>query len=211
MKSRRRNALSDKAKGFIKLTCENLYFPTAQIFKMMKKVPFATQGEIRKELENFKLMVYEEIRIESSNKLLHLPTQRTLELSGMRPDSIKGRGETAHKVLQHVPEMVGKKRGYKSAVEVKVPGTNHPLDCGWIVDGKLCGFELVTHTFDNLYSHIEQCFLKSKQVETLTILVMQKGFIKKAKRIIQSEPAFYPFESRIRVESILPLFKELWP
>lgn len=211
MKSRKRDALSDKARVFAKLTCEKLYFPTAQIFKIMGKVPFATQKDIRKELEKYKLIDFEEVRIESSNKLLHLPTPRTLELFRMPPDIIKGRGSTAHKVLQHVPEMVGKKRGYKSDVEVKVPGTNHPLDAAWIIDGRLHGIEAAVHTLDNLHSHIENCFIKSQAVETLTILVMQKGLIKKVQKIINSEPAFYPFETRIRVESILPLFKELWP
>ena len=204
--------LSTKRREFSRLSCDHLYYPAAQIFKLMGTVPFNMQIEIRKALEQEKLSVFEEIRIHSSNKLLQEPSPSALELYGKDPNSITGGGGIPHRALSHWIEMVGLQRKYEfSKVEHRISNTNHPCDAAWLVNGQLHAFEVVVHTTDNLLSHIENCFVKSDAVATLTIIVTQKQFIKKIQSIVHSETMFKPYCDRIKIQSILPFFKELWP
>ena len=95
-------------------------------------------------------------------------------------------------------------------MEWPVPGTNHPADVAWKIDGAWHVFEVVATCHDNLPSHLKACFIDSSDVATVTIVAPQKRMLKKLQGIVEAVPELTPFQERIRYEPIEPFVKELW-
>jgi hypothetical protein len=59
---------------------------------------------------------------------------------------------------------VGEKRGHESHTEWVVPGTNHPADATWKINGHWHIFEVIVACETNLISHLETCFNRPRDL-----------------------------------------------
>lgn len=208
----KRAGFSEQAQALLRLSSEHPYWPIARLWEKFEDKPhYAKQKTVRKELENHKLAAFEEVRIGRTNVLLiDILRDGWRLLDKPKPNRI-GRGGIAHRHFSHWIALVGKRRGYKTACEWTVPGTSHPVDAAWCIDGHWHVFEVVITCEENLTSHITACLIDSDNVATVAIVATQKSLCDKLERSIVGEILLAPVMDRVRFEVITTYIEELWP
>jgi hypothetical protein len=188
------------------------YEPVHIIFGHIGKIPPATQSAVMNELEKKKLAEFCRFRAgKSFFRLLNI-TDSGWSFLQKEPASKPGKGSTVHSHICHWVQDVGIKRGYeKSVFEWLVSGTNHSCDVGFKIHGKWHGIEVVVDCYSNIVDHVKECFIKSKVVETLTIVTTTKSQWEKIRTLLMSDQETLFFINRIKFEVAETYMKELWP
>lgn len=187
------------------------FAPVARLWEATGQVPSPEAQKVaRKALEQRAFAAFEEIRCGRRNMLLIRIIDPGWEFLGRTPPSNQGRGGIAHTHLAHWIAAVGQARGYTTATEWIVPGTTHPVDAVWTIDGKHHAFECVVTCEGNLKDHIRACFADSSAVETFTIVLLQKAILDSVRKQLAADPESAPFLDHIRFDVAEFYLKELW-
>lgn len=205
-------AVPERAKGLLAGAVSEPYTPVSRLWQGIGAISASAQKAAHRQLERGGLARFEEIRIGRANVLLIDVLDRGYELLGKPPPRRRGRGSIAHRHFAQWIAMVGARRGHdKRAVEWLIPGTTHPVDAAWHVDGDWHVFEVVVGCADNILSHIEACFRQPTVVATLTIVVSQVAKRKALETEIRGAMLLSPSLAQIRFEVIDSYLRELWP
>ena len=188
-----------------------LYHPVARLWEKIGTPSPAIQAAIRDELESRELCKFSELRIGRRNTLLLWITKTGWQLLDTDGPRKTGLGSHPHVTLSQWLRMVGEKRGYKAKTEWVVPGTNHPCDAAWLINGKWHALEVVVACESNLASHVRACFVKSDAVASLTIVAPLKRALQRLRNGLEANPEVAPFLDRIRFQVLEPYMEELWP
>ena len=203
--------LSENARKLLDLAGIHPYRPVARLWPDIGDVSPTVQAAVRKEIEDRGLASFAEVRAGRRNQLLIEVTDNGYHYLGKKPPTRRLRGGIVHSHFSEWIRMCGVKRGYKAYTEHILPGTTHPVDVAWKVNGKLRGFEIAVACQRNLGSHLTACFLECDVVDTVTIVAAPKRIVADLRKIIDAEPALRPFAHRIQYQSIETYIKELWP
>jgi hypothetical protein len=188
------------------------YWPVARLWDGLDKPSPSVQKAVREELEKEReLAEFEEVRISKRNMLFLMPTEAGWAYLKTDPPKRKGRGGIAHTHFCEFIRMVGEKRGHKAMIEWNVPGTNHPVDAVWFVNGEAHAFEVIVESRDNLISHLEACFIRSTEVATVTVITIQKKLAAKYVEQVDLAVHLMPFRPRIHFDTVSTFIGELWP
>jgi hypothetical protein len=208
-RSKQKN-LPDNAFALLNAAIAHPWLPVARLWEATGKVPSPpAQVAARKELEDGKLAEFEEVRISKRNVLLIRVTDEGYTFQHHRPLARKGRGGIAHSHIAEWLRQVGEKRGHESHTEWIVPGTNHPADAAWKINGHWHVFEVIVACETNLIGHLETCFIASQAVAAALVVAPQKSMLDDLKRLIESAPALSPFVNRTFFEPVEAFLKEL--
>lgn len=118
-----------------------------------------------------------------------------------------GRGNLPHSAVSHWIALTGQHQGYKTQMEWKVPGTNHPVDVAWHTPDGNHAFE-VCMSAKNIISHINACFIASTDVSKLTIVMEQKRQIDPIRKDVERQGRFAAFIDRINYEPVASFMSE---
>jgi hypothetical protein len=209
-RAKARKSLSKNARRLLHAWALHPHTPVARLWDGLGRPSAAVQKGVREELAR-ELAEFQEVRIGKRNMLFMRPTDAGWAYVKTDPPRRKGRGGIAHTHFCEFIWRVGSKRGYKAVSEWLVPGTNHPMDAVWLIDGAAHGFEVIVESRDNLVSHLEACFLRSDRVATLTVVATQKRIVKELEELLDREIQLMVYRPRIRFEEVDTFIKELWP
>ena len=123
--------------------------------------------------------------------------------------SNKGRGGIAHRSVCHLLARVGAQRGYKTYIEEPIPGTNHPGDAIWIVDGLWVVFEVVITCYQNVPSSLRACF-SSQTVAKVIVVAPTQNALKKIEQRIDADLTLLQYRERLELHPLEPYVKELY-
>jgi hypothetical protein len=205
--------LSAEARNLLIQASTHPYWPVQRLFELGQVPTPQAQIAIRKEIEDRKLADFKQVRPGSRNLLLKMLTAEAWALLGKPPIEIGGRGGIAHMHYSAWIRMVGERRKYsRSVVEWLIPGTNHPADAAWLVDGRWEVFEVVVDCSENLVAHLEAALLHSSEpIARVTVVAPQKKDLDDLRRRVESAPSLAPVLEKIAYEVALVYMKELWP
>jgi len=211
-KAKEAEKLSEPAHRLLTAWCNHHYWPVARLWDGLGGPSASVQQDARKELEmDRKLAEFEEVRIGKRNMLFLMPTEAGFAHLKADSPKRKGRGKIAHTHFCEFIRMVGEKRGHKAMIEWNVPGTHHPVDVVWLVDGKAHCFEVIVESKNNLVSHLEACFIHSTDVATVTVVTIQKKLAAKYVERVDLAVHLLPFRPRIHFDTVSTFIGELWP
>jgi len=160
--------------------------------------------------DNRELAVFEEVRIGRRNVLLIEPTDAGYNRLNRKPRNPAGRGGIAHRRYCRWVMMYLERQGLRPQIEAVVPGTSHPADVAYCVDGRWHVYEIVSTCDDNLIQHAEACLLQSSSVETLTIVAAQKSILALIERKFRAEGALAPVLRKVRWQPLEPILEALF-
>lgn len=184
--------------------------PSVKLWKEIGKVRPDIQSKTRNELENNKLAEYATARISSRPLLLIRPTEAGYKLLGQKYPEHRGHGAIEHAHYCAWVCMAGNAQGYKAKTEVLVQGTTHLVDVMWQVKNELFAFECISRCEQNIISHLEACFIKSKDISTVTIVATKKGVLESVRKNVRQEFSLAPFDHRIRYELVEKYLEACW-
>ena len=188
------------------------YWPVARLYELIERPTPRMQKAIRQELEDAKYASFAEPRLGSRNVLLIELEDAAWSVLGKPPVPLRGRGSLPHRIFSNWIRMAGEKRGYESVCEWLVPGTNHPADAMWIVDGRPHVFEVIVTATDNVEDHLRAAFFTpGEPVETVTLVAPQKSMLADLRMQIQKCHKLAPYLERIAYAPVSVYEKELWP
>lgn len=202
--------LSAETREIIYLAISRPYWPFARLAELMRVPPSpAVRKSILQELRDGEYAVVEELREGRKTSRLIEPTARALQLFGKPPMKV-GRGSLKHRSIANWIVMVGKTRTYEAHCEWIVPGTNHPADAAWRVDGVWQTFEVVdTCGEQNLADHVRATFSAGSPVAKMTIVAAQKSVLRRLEEHLNS--LWNQASGRIEFVPAEVFERELWP
>ena len=187
----------------LKQAAENRYTPVARLMDRLGKIVPKTQIALRRHLEDRKYAKFEEPRIGRTNMLLIEVTEKGYQKLGLPvPQGNKGRGGITHRHFANWIASYFQQQGQKAFIEWIVPCTNHPVDVAVNVEGKWHVIEIYVTSSDNLVSHIQACFVQSKEVARLTIVAGTQKELKVIKRNLQSIGMYIKYGASITFDAI---------
>ena len=206
----KQSGLSKNARQLLDLAGLHPLVPVARLWPRIGDVSPTSQAAARKEIEDRKLAIFEEVRCGRRNVLLIYVTDTGWKFLNKTPPKRKGRGAISHTHFCDFVKRVGKARGHEAYTEWIVPGTTHPVDAVWRIDDEWHAFEVVVTCKTNLVDHLKTCFLTASEVSTVTIVAPQKGILADLKKIIDAETALESFGERIAYASVELFIKEAY-
>lgn len=159
--------------------------PLARIWETLKIDQPARQKAIRKAMAPAFAELRDE-RFGSIKSAILRPNDRGYALVGRRPPEGQGCGEMVHQHGVYWARDWALQQGYEARLEWRVPGTRHPADLGYWVDGKWHVIEVVVTSFDNLADAVRASLLVSDVVASVTIVTRLKKEHERVRRILSA-------------------------
>lgn len=203
--------VSELARQLLDLASLHPCTPVARLFGELGKPSPTAQASARKALEEQKFADFAEVRMGRRNVLLIRLTDEGWSFLGKQPPRRKGRGDIAHWHISQWLCWLGEQRGYKTATEWIVPGTNHPVDAVWQTHDHIETFEAIVGCASNVAGHLTTCLIASDAVYRVTIVAPQKSKLSELRATIEAESALKPFVDRIEYLPVETVLMELWP
>jgi hypothetical protein len=203
---RKQATLPKNARDLLDLASLCAYFPVTRLWTKIGVLSAAAQAKAKQELATRGLASFKDTRVSKRTLSLIWIEAKGWQLLGKPPLRRTGRGGIEHCHFCNWLKMWANEQGYKAHTEWPVPGTSHPADCAYELNGEWHAFEVVCES-DNLIGHLEACFLQSQSVATVTIIAGQKGLLKDLQAQVSLEQSLQPFASRIKfdvIENFLP-------
>jgi len=194
----------------LELAYENPFMPIARIFERIGNPTFSKQKAVRKEIEDQKLAVFEELRVGSTTMLLMGLLPGAFQLLKKDPLETRGRGSLSHRSMANWIAMFYARRDRRAHIEWKVPGTSHPTDVAVEAGDQFDLFEISVTCSDNLAQSIRACFANPEIISSVTIVAAQKAICKKLRSSVLSELLLFEHIDRVRFDVIENYLKELW-
>jgi len=187
-------------------------WPVARLYGLGKTPSAEVQKAVRAELGAQGYAAFQEIRVGSHSRLLIEVKEKASQYLGDVPKPLPGRGGIAHRHIAAWIQMVGKARGYdESVVEWVVPGTTHPVDAAWRVNGRWQVFEVVVECENNLPAHLKSILLHATEtISRATIVAPQKNLLKELRKGIEVAPILKHDLDRVAYEGAEVFLKELF-
>jgi len=203
-------ALRAGARKLLYAASQHPYVPVARLFEMIGKPRFKVQEAICKELKDAEYACFQAIRVGSRNALLIELTDKAWSLLGEPPIPKQGRGKLDHRTISQWLMMVGNKRGHRTECEWIAPGTGHPVDVAWEVNGSWEVFEVVVTSFENIANSVNACLSGTRAIAKVTVVALLKGPLKVIQDRLTQE--LHPSVlGKVRYETVDRYLKELWP
>lgn len=206
-------SLSPDARALLISASLRPYWPYIRLFDQDALPSSRTRSEIQTELTKQGFARFKNLRVGKRTLTLIQLTDLAWEHLGKSPIKLQGRGEIEHTHMAAWIRMVGEKRGYdESVVEFSVPGTTHPADGCWKVDGKWQAFEVVVTCKENISSHLDSILRRATApIDSVTIVAAQKSVLQRLQSEIEGSLKFIDQLHRIHYEPAGTFLKELWP
>ncbi len=182
--------VSNEARKLMGLIANHSWAPCSRLWPKIGKLNFVAQKSIRAKLEREKLVIFNELRIGRTMQLLPLLTEDGYDYLGLTVPDSRGRGGQVHDFIAHWVDMTGQQRGYKTRIEALVPGTSHPVDVAWWINGQMHVFEVISTCSKNIHSHLRNCLIQSQEVSSVTIVAAQKKELQLIEQNIVQESDF---------------------
>lgn len=183
--------------------------PIARIWDTLKINQPGKQDAIRKALSPTYAVIVDE-RFGSTKVGLLLPTPAGLALVGRQPLKHQGRGNIVHLHGAWWAYDWAVQQGYEARLEWLVPGTNHPADVGYCVNGRWHVIEIVVTCFDNLANAVRASLLASDAVETVTIVSILKNEHARVRSILAADD-LAGVKDRVRLSTFTYYLREVYP
>lgn len=194
--------VENKARKILQLAADNPYVPVMFLFDTIGNPHHKTQKAIRSFIEERKWAKFAEPRIGRKNLLLIELTETGYKAVNKQiPDQNKGRGGITHRHYAHWIMLFYVQKGFKSFIELVLPGTNHPVDVAVENGCHLDVFEISVSSSENVISHIKTGF-SCEQVRKLTLVTGTAKEQKELKNKLKNELILMNYADRLKFEVI---------
>jgi hypothetical protein len=203
--------LSKRERTFLDLMSLYEYEPLHRIFARMGSLSPATQRSIIKKLIIKKMIISEDIRTSKSKIRLGCLTEAGWNFLNKKSKYKPLRGKMIHTHICRWKQSLDLKNGAQESIcEYPIPNTKGFSDIGSKFNGQIHCTEVIVDCSSNICHHARDCFINSKDIESLTIVTLLKSEHSKIRDTIMSDPELVFFINRIKFMTVDEILRGLW-
>jgi hypothetical protein len=204
--------LTDNERTFLDLMSLHEYDPLHIIFTRMGNLSPATQRSIIIKLIDKDLINYSLIRKSKSSLRVGNLTKSAWQFLNKQSKFKPLRGSDKHTAICRWKQRLDLKNGAEESIcEFPIPETTGFSDIGSKFNGKIHCTEVIVDCTSNICHHTRDCFIKSRAIESLTIVTLLKSEHSQIRDTIMSDPELVFFINRIKFMTVDEILKGLWP
>lgn len=172
--------------------------PLVRIWEALSVKHAGTRDAIREALSP-KFADLRDERFGSTKVAILEPTEAGYELVGRRVPEGRGRGGVVHRNGAWWARDWALMQGYEAKLEWCAPGASrHPVDVGFLMNGKWHVIEIVSTVIDNLADAIRASLLGCNVIETVTIVTTTKSMHADIRRRLAAATDLAPVMCRVQ-------------